>query len=94
MKQFFIKLISITFAIILIINVLYNLLLAEKLEGINNLLSLSQNEVRRDLREKIRNEAEKALKKDNVLAPEDKIILYKLFKKIQREFEAIEASDK
>ena len=39
LKTFFIKLISITFAIIIIINVTYNLILADKLENINDSLS-------------------------------------------------------
>ena len=37
LKKFFIKLIAITFAIIVIINVTYNLILADKLETINKL---------------------------------------------------------
>jgi hypothetical protein len=39
LKKFFIKLIAITFAVIVIINVTYNLILAEKLENINKILS-------------------------------------------------------
>ena len=93
MKQFFIKLISITIAIILIINVIYNLMLVEQLEGIKNLLSLSDNEVRRDLREKLREEAKFALEKENILNEEDKVILYKLYNKIKKEFETVNLSD-
>ena len=44
LKRFFIKLAAITFAIIVIINVTYNLIFAEKLENINKLLSLNNKE--------------------------------------------------
>jgi len=93
MKQFFIKLISITVAIILIINVLYNLILAEQLEGLKKLLSVSDSQVRRELKQRIRNEAERSLNKENILNKEDKIILYKLYIKIKKEFETVELSD-
>ena len=39
LKSFFIKLVSITIAIILIINVVYNLFLADKMEALNKLIS-------------------------------------------------------
>ena len=45
-KYFLIKLISITFAIIIIINVFYNLFLAERLENIDKMLSLTKKENR------------------------------------------------
>jgi hypothetical protein len=93
MKQFFIKLISVTIAIIFIINVIYNLVIADRLDGITKIISLSDNEVRRDIREKIRNEAKDSLKKENILDKEDKVILYKLYIKIKKEFEEIELSD-
>ena len=41
-KYFLIKLISITFAIIIIISVFYNLFLAERLENIDKMLSLTK----------------------------------------------------
>tara|TARA_B100001123_G_C14877719_1_gene854671 strand:- start:192 stop:476 length:285 start_codon:yes stop_codon:yes gene_type:complete len=93
MKQFYIKLISITVAVILVLNVIYNLMFAEQMEGIKNVLSLSDNEVRRDLREKIREEAKAALEKENILNEEDKVILYKLYNKIKKEFETVNLSD-
>ena len=43
LKVFFIKLISITFAIIIIINVFYNIFLADKLDVLNKLSSLDKN---------------------------------------------------
>ena len=93
MKQFYIKLISITVAVILVLNVIYNLMFAEQMEGIKNVLSLSDNEVRRDLREKIREEAKAALEKENIINEEDKVILYKLYNKIKKEFETVNLSD-
>ena len=94
MKQFFIKLVSITVAIILVINVLYNLILAEQLDGLKKLLSVSDSQVRRELKQKIINEAERAHEKKNIIKQEDKVILYKLYLKIKKEFETVNISDK
>jgi len=90
LKSFFIKLVAITFSIIIVINVIFNLLFADKLEKIDNLLSLDKSKFRNDLRNKIRNEIRNGLEKDNILNQEDKILLYKLYKKIQKEFENID----
>ena len=90
LKIFFIKLISITFSIIIIINVVFNLLFGDKVEKINNLLSLDKSKFRNDVKDKIRNEIRNGLDKENILNQEDKILLYKLYKKIQKEFEDIE----
>ena len=90
LKFFFIKLGSITFAIIIIINVVYNLIFAEKLEKINNLLELDKSKFRNDLRIKIRKEIKNGLEKEYIFNEEDKILIYKLYKKIQKEFQEIE----
>ena len=90
LKIFFIKLIGITFSIIIIINVVFNLLLGDKIEKINNLLSLDKSKFRNDVKDKIRNEIRNGLDKENILNQEDKILLYKLYKKIQKEFADIE----
>jgi len=90
LKIFFIKLISITISIIIIINVVFNLLLADKFEKIDNLLSLDKSKFRNDLRDKIRNEIRNGLEKDNILNQEDKVLLFKLYKKIKKEFADIE----
>ena len=74
-------------------HVLYNLILAEQLEGLKKLLSVSDSQVRRELKQRIRNEAERSLSKENILNKEDKIILYKLYIKIKKEFETVELSD-
>jgi len=90
LKIFFIKLISITISVIIIINVVFNLLLADKFEKIDSLLSLDKSKFRNDLRDKIRNEIRNGLEKDNILNQEDKILLFKLYKKIKKEFADIE----
>ena len=90
LKTFFIKLISITFAVIIIINVTYNLILADKLESINSLLQLNKKENIELIKNKIRLEIEKGVKKDKILDEEDKILLYKLYKKLRKEFSGID----
>lgn len=90
LKIFFIKLIAITFSVIIIINVVFNLLIGDKVEKINNLLSLDKSKFRNDFKNKIRNEIRNGLDKENILNQEDKILLYKLYKKIQKEFADIE----
>ncbi len=90
LKIFFIKLLSITFSVIIIINVVFNLLVGDKIEKINNFLSLDKSKFRNDVRNKIRNEIRNGLEKENILNQEDKILLYKLYKKIQKEFANIE----
>lgn len=90
LKIFFIKLASVTFSIIIIINVIYNLILADKFEKINNLFELDKSKFRNDLRVKIRKEIQNGLEKENILNEEDKILIYNLYKKIQKEFEEIE----
>ena len=90
LKLFFIKLISITISIIIIINVIFNLLFAERFEKIDNILSLDKSKFRSELRNKIRNEIKNGLEKENMINEEDKILIYKLYKKIQKEFADIE----
>ena len=90
LKNFFIKLIAITFAIIVVINVTYNLIFAEKLENINKLLSLSDKENIELVKDKIRLEIEKGLRKDKIMNEEDKVLFYKLYLKIKNEFQEIE----
>ena len=90
LKNFFIKLIAITFAIIVVINVTYNLIFAEKFENINKLLSLSGKENIELVKNKIRLEIEKGLRKDRIMNEEDKMLFYKLYLKIKNEFQEIE----
>ena len=90
LKIFFIKLASVTFAIIIIINVIFNLIFADKIEKIDQILSLDKSKFRNDLTEKIRNEIRNGLEKDKILNEEDKILLYNLYKKLEQEFKEIE----
>ena len=90
LKKFFIKLIAITFSIIIIINVTYNLIFAEKFETIDKLLSLSDKENVELIKNKIRSEIKKGLLKDKIINDEDKILFYDFYQKIKNEFSEIE----
>ena len=90
LKIFFIKLIAVTFSIIIIINVTYNLILADKLENINKLLQLNKKENIESVKNKIRSEIQSGLDKENLLNKEDKILIYNFYKKIRKEFDEIE----
>ena len=92
LKIFFIKLISISAAIIIIINFLFNIILAERLEKIDKILSVSESAKRYELKEKIRDEINQGLDKKNMLHEEDKILLYKLYLKIKKEFNDLDKS--
>ena len=54
LKRFFIKLIAITFSIIIIINITYNLIFAEKFENIDKILSLNNKQNIEEVKDKIR----------------------------------------
>ena len=84
LKVFFIKLVSITFAIIIIINVIYNIFLADKLEVINNLANLDKNTADM-VKNKIRNEIKSGLEKDRILSEDDAILIKKFIEKISSE---------
>lgn len=88
LKIFFIKLSSITIAIIIIINVLFNLIISN-VGFIEKIITLSELEKRKAYAEDIRVDLNNLLKKDNIIKQEDKILLYKLYKKLQSEFEDI-----
>ena len=93
LKFFFIKLISISLAIVFIINILFNLIVADKFKSINFLLSISELETRKELRNEMRNDIEQLLKKENLIKEEDKILIYKLYQKIKSEIEEIEVKN-
>ena len=84
-KSFFVKLVSISVAIVIVINLLFNLIFSERLEKMDKIFSLDRN--------KIRSEISKGLNKENMIAEEDKIILYKLYLKIKREFEDLDKNN-
>ena len=92
LKSFFIKLISISVAIVVVINLVFNLLFAERLEKIDNLLKLERKNDREELAEIIRDEVRESLNKENLIYEEDKILLYKLYLKIKKEFKNIDKS--
>ena len=90
LKKFFIKLIAIIFAVIIVINISYNLIFAEKLENINKLFSLNNKDNIEQIKNKIRLEIKSGLDKDKILNEEDKILLYKFYLKLKNEFKEIE----
>ena len=89
LKKFIIKLIAITFSIIIIINITYNLIFADKIENINKLLSLDKQSVEL-IKAKIRLEVKNGLLKDKILNDEDKVLFYEFYLKLKNEFEEIE----
>ena len=90
LKKFFIKLISVTLAIIVAFNIIFNLIFADKLDNLSRILSLNEKENIDQVKDKLRLEIKKALDKDHILNQEDKILLYKFYIKIKNEFEEIE----
>ena len=92
LKIFFVKLISTSIVIIIVINLIFNLIFAERLEKLDKILLLDRSDVRQDMKNKIINELNDALKKDNLIYEEDKILLYKLYKKLEKEFQDIDKS--
>ena len=88
LKLFFIKLISISIAIIIIINVLFNLVISN-VGFFDKAMSLTDLENRREQGEKIRDGLNDLLKKDNIINKEDKVLLYKIYQKLKSEFEDI-----
>ena len=90
LKVFFIKLISISIAAFILINVLFNLIIADKIKYLDVLFSLTELENRKDYGDKFRDNLNELLKKDNIIKKEDKILLYDLYKKLRSEFKEIE----
>jgi cell division protein YceG involved in septum cleavage len=85
LKKFFIKLIAIIFAIVVVINVSYNLIIAERLEKIGSKKNIAL------IKNKIRSEIKSGLDKDKILNEEDKVLLYKFYLKLKNEFDEIES---
>jgi len=86
LKNFLIKLISISFAVIIIINVVFNLILGDRIEKIDEILSIFEMKERKKLKDEFMSELNKNLQKKNMIDKEDKIILFKVYKKIKKEF--------
>ena len=93
LKIFFIKLISISLAIVFVINILFNLIVADKFKSFGLLLSIDELETRRELGNKIRDDIEQVLKKVHIIKKEDKLLIYKLYQKIKSEFKDIEVKN-
>ena len=91
-KPFFIKLVTISIAIVVIFNLLFNLIFAERLEKLDKILLLDKSKMRNEFKQKVRNELTEGLNKENMIAEEDKILLYKLYLKIKKEFESLDKS--
>ena len=92
LKIFFIKLISISIASVIVINLMFNLIFAERLEKIDKILLLDDNLFRKEIKEKIKNELTDSLNNENMLYEEDKILLYKIYLKLKKEFEDLDKS--
>ena len=93
LKIFFIKLISISLAIVFVINILFNLIVADNFKSFGLLLSIDELETRRELGNKIRDDIEQILKKEHIIKKEDKLLIYKLYQKIKSEFKDIEVKN-
>ena len=90
LKRFIIKLVMVTFSIIVIINVTYNLIFAEKFENINKLLQLNNKENIEKMKDKMRDEIRDGLAKDKIFNEEDKKLLYQFYLKVKNEFKEIQ----
>ena len=91
-KSFLIKLISISIASVIVVNLIFNLIFAEKLEKLDKVLLLNKSQSRNEMKEKLRNELTDGLNKEHMIAEEDKILLYKIYLKIKKEFEDLDKS--
>ena len=76
--------------IVVVINLIFNLIFAERLEKIDKLLFLNKSESREVVKDKIRKELKDGLNNDNLISEEDKILLYKLYLKLKKEFDEID----
>ena len=84
LKIFFIKLIAITFSIIVIINVFYNVFLSDKLDVLSKLSNLDK-ETAELIKDKIRSEIRSGLEKERILSDEDALLIKKFLNKISFE---------
>ena len=84
LKIFFIKLVAITFAFIIVINVFYNIFLADKLEIFNKISNLDKDTAE-ILKDKIRSELRSGIEKDKILSDEDAVLIKKFMEKISSE---------
>ena len=92
LKIFFIKLISILIGIVISINLIFNLIFAERLKKIDKILLINKKDAQIEFEKKIRKELNDGLKKENSISEEDKILLYKLYHKLKKEFQDLDKS--
>ena len=90
LKRFIIKLVMVTFSIIVIINVTYNLIFAEKFENVSKLLQFDNKENIEKMKDKMRDEIREGLAKDKIFNEEDKKLLYQFYLKVKNEFKEIQ----
>ena len=91
-KSFLTKLISVSIASVIVVNIIFNLIFAERLEKIDKILLFNQTEFRNEIKEKIRKELNDGLKKEHSISEEDKILFYKLYIKLKKEFQDLDKS--
>ena len=91
-KLFVIKLILSSVAFIIVVNLIFNTIFAERLEKIDKILLLNNNEFQNEIKQKIRKELNSGLNKENLISEEDKILLYKFYQKLEKEFQDIDKS--
>jgi len=89
LKIFFVKLIAISLAIIIIMNVTYNLIFADKLDVLNKLLTLNEKENIEKVKDKIKLEMEKGLSKEKILKEEDAKLLKNFYTKVKKELDEV-----
>ena len=89
LKIFFIKLIAISVAIIVIINMTYNLIFADNFNAINKLLSLNEKKNIEKFKDKIRLEIENGLSKEKILKEKDAKLLKKFYIKVKKELDEV-----
>jgi len=90
LKIFFIKLISVSIVVVIVVNLIFNLIFAERLEKIDKILLLNKSQYRNEIKDKIRKELTKGLNKENAISEEDKILLFKLYLKLKKEFQDLD----
>ena len=89
-KIFLVKLVAICLAAIVVINITFNLIFAKPLDDINKLLSINDKENVDIVKNKIRKEIKKGLSKEKILSKKDRVLLYKFYLKVKKEFEEVE----
>lgn len=89
-KIFLVKLVATCLAAIVVINITFNLIFAKPLEDINKLLSINDKENVDIVKNKIRKEIKKGLSKEKILSKKDRVLLYKFYLKLKKEFEEVE----